>query len=206
VPGAAVRKSTLRFFNHWGLDPAQYPGLHLHVQPQAGKSAQAISIMVRIPEEVHILMRPEGGWIDVETLWHELGHGLSAVTTDPSLPVVDRELATAFNLSEAYAFLLQRMALSRPVLESVMGVPEETVATIVYYKDLKDLSVFRRYAAKFISEYEMFSNGDLTDGRPMPRPWPVSPAFTTSPRATCSIWCPSSTAPTTCWDGWGRRS
>ena len=35
-----------------------------------------------------------------------------------------------------------------------------------YYKDLKDLSVFRRYAAKFISEYEMFSNGDLSDGRP----------------------------------------
>jgi hypothetical protein len=31
---------------------------------------------------------------------------------------------------------------------------------------LKDLSVFRRYAAKFISEYEMFSGGDLSDGRP----------------------------------------
>jgi hypothetical protein len=60
--------------------------------------------MVRIPGEVHILMRPEGGWIDVETLWHELGHGLSAVATDPSLPAVDRELATTFNLSEAYAF------------------------------------------------------------------------------------------------------
>ena len=58
-------------------------------------------------------MRPEGGWIDVETLWHELGHGLSAVTTDPSLPAVDRELATAFSLSEVYAFLLQRMALSQ---------------------------------------------------------------------------------------------
>jgi hypothetical protein len=159
-------ESTMRFFNHWGLDPNQYPGLHLHVQPQAGKSAQAISIMVRIPEEVHLLMRPEGGWIDIETLWHELGHGLSAVTTDPSLPAVDRDLSTTFNLSEAYAFLLQRLALSRPVLESVMGVPEETVSTILYYKDLKDLSVFRRYAAKFISEYEMFSNGDLTDGRP----------------------------------------
>jgi hypothetical protein len=43
---------------------------------------------------------------------------------------VDRDLATTFNLSEAYAFLLQRLALSRPVLESVMGLPEETVSTI----------------------------------------------------------------------------
>ena len=159
-------ESTLRFFSRWGFDPAHHPGLFLEIRPAAGKSAQAISVMVRIPQEVHILMRPEGGWIDVETLWHELGHGLSAVATDPSLPVVDRELATAFNLSEVYAFLLQRMALSRPVLESVMGLPEKTVATMVYYKDLKDLSVFRRYAAKFISEYEMFAGGDLYDGRP----------------------------------------
>jgi hypothetical protein len=50
------------------------------------------------------------------------------------------------------------------VLESVMGLPEETVTTICYYKELKDLSVFRRYAAKFISEYEMFRR------RPVRRP------------------------------------
>ena len=122
--------------------------------------------MVGIPDEVHLLMRPEGGWIDIETLWHELGHGLSAVYTDPALPTVERELATSFNLSEVYAFLLQRMALSRPVLEEVFELPAEAVATIIYYKDLKDLSVFRRYAAKFISEYEMFNNGNLSDGDP----------------------------------------
>ncbi len=157
---------TLGFFDNWGIDSARLAGLHLDLRPTTGKSAQAISVMVRIPQEVHILMRPEGGWIDVETLWHEMGHGLSAVYTDPSLPVVARELATAFNLSEVYAFLLQRLALSRPVLSSVVGLPEKTVATIGYYKDLKDLSVFRRYAAKFISEYDMFSRGDLADGGP----------------------------------------
>ena len=149
--------TTLGFFESWGIDIARLPGLRLDLQPTTGKSAQAISVMVRIPQEVHILMRPEGGWIDVETLWHELGHGLSAVYTDPSLPVAARELATAFNLSEVYAFLLQRLALSRPVLSSVMGLPEKTVATIGYYKDLKDLSVFRRYAS---------SHGDLADGGP----------------------------------------
>jgi hypothetical protein len=159
-------ETMLAFLNRWGIDPTRHPGLHLDLKEATGKSAQAISIMVRIPGEVHILMRPEGGWIDMETLWHELGHGLAAVYTDPSLPLVDRELATAFNLSEVYAFLLQRMALSRPVLESVMGSARQAVSTIAYYRDLKDLSIFRRYAAKFISEYEMFSGGDLSDGRP----------------------------------------
>jgi hypothetical protein len=159
-------QETLVFFSRWGIAPENLPGLHLHIRPRAGQSAQALSIMVRIPDEVHLLMRPEGGWIDIETLWHELGHGLSAVCTDPKLPEVHRELATTFNLSEVYAFLLQRMALSRPILEAVLGLPPETVATIIYYKDLKDLSVFRRYAAKFISEYEMFAGGDLSDGAP----------------------------------------
>jgi hypothetical protein len=159
-------ESTLVFFSRWRLDPARHPGLHLDVRPTPGKSAQAISIMIRIPEEVHVLMRPEGGWVDVETLWHELGHGLAAVTTDAAMPMVDRELATAFNLSEVYAFLLQRIALSQPVMETVMGLSEKTIATICYYRKLKDLSIFRRYAAKFISEYEMFSGGDLADGRP----------------------------------------
>jgi hypothetical protein len=111
-------------------------------------------------------MRPEGGWIDVETLWHELGHGLSAVYTDPTLDAVSRELATTFNLSEMYAFFLQRMALSRPVLTSVMGLPEAKVETIGYYRQLKDLSVFRRYLAKFRCEYEMFASGNIGDGRP----------------------------------------
>ncbi len=157
---------TLGFFSRWGIDPQRHPWLHLHLQPQAGQSAQALSIMVRIPDDVHLLMRPEGGWIDIETLWHELGHGLSAVYTDPALPTVERELATSFNLSEMYAFLLQRMALSRPVLEEILGLSAETITTISYYKDLKDLSVFRRYAAKFISEYEMFAGGDLSDGQP----------------------------------------
>ncbi|BBO77541.1 hypothetical protein DSCW_49580 [Desulfosarcina widdelii] len=162
----ASPEETLIFFQRWNMDLSGYPGLHLDIRPAAGKSAQAITVMVTIPDEVYILMRPEGGWIDVETLWHELGHGLSAVYTDPVLSAVSRELATAFNLSETYAFFLQRMALSKPVLTSVMGLPETTVETIGYYRQLKDLSVFRRYAAKFRCEYEMFANGNIEDGRP----------------------------------------
>jgi hypothetical protein len=159
-------QDALDFFSRWGIDPRRLAGLHLHIRSQADQSAQALSIMVNIPDDVHLLMRPEGGWIDIETLWHELGHGLSAVFTDPALPAVDRELATTFSLSEVYAFLLQRMALSPPVLEKVWGLSTEAVTTISHYKELKDLSVFRRYAAKFISEYEMFTGGDLSDGRP----------------------------------------
>ena len=164
-PDAPV-KTTLSFFSHWGIDPNNFDGLNIDLDSLPGKSAQALTIMVSIPDEIHLLVRPQGGWTDIESLWHELGHGLSAAFCDRRLPLVVRELTTGFSLSETFAFLLQRLALSGPVLESVMGLDERTIDTIQRYRYLRDLSVFRRYAAKFISEYEMFSSGNLADGRP----------------------------------------
>jgi hypothetical protein len=152
------------FFDHWNIDLQNTPGLNLELGREAKKSGQAICFILQVPEEVYVIMKPEGGWVDLETLWHELGHGLSAVFTSPELSMVDRDMATSYSLSESFAFLLQNMALSSPFLEEFMGLNAEHADVISYYKTLKDLSVFRRYAAKFLAEYEMFSSGDLSDG------------------------------------------
>ena len=162
-------ESTLGFLDTWEIDPEAMANLHLELSSDCRKSAQGMSFLVHVPDEIYVLMRPEGGWIDLETLWHELGHGLSAAFTDPSLPEVDRNLATTFSLSEAFAFLLQRVALSRPFLTDVMGLSASAVDRLRYYQTLRDLSAFRRYAAKFISEYEMFASGQLADGVPYAR-------------------------------------
>ena len=154
---------TLNFFGHWGIDVSALPGLVLELDNDREKSAQAICIALRIPQEVYVLMKPEGGWIDIETLWHELGHGLAATFTAASIPIVDRELATSFALSEAYAFMLQDIAMSRPFLERWLRLPGDLVETLQYYKTLRDLAAFRRYGAKFLIEFEMFSTNDMTN-------------------------------------------
>ncbi|MFO7970544.1 MAG: hypothetical protein R6U40_02200, partial [Desulfobacterales bacterium] len=154
----------MRFFHHWNIDLDKTPGLTLELGRGSGKSAQAACFVLQVPEEVYILMRPEGGWIDLETLWHELGHGLSAVFTSPDLTMVDRDMATNYSLSESFAFLLQNLTLSRPFLNEYLGLESEACSTLIYHKVLRDLSVFRRYAAKLLSEFEMFSKGDLSDG------------------------------------------
>jgi len=154
------------FFACWKIDLDQTPGLYLELGSEAGKSAQAMCFILQVPEEVYILMKPEGGWVDLETLYHELGHGLSAVFTSPDLEMVDRDMATSFSLSESFAFLLQNIGISPPFLDEYLGLKPEDSETLYYYKVLRDLSVFRRYGAKFISEFEMFSRGDISDGRP----------------------------------------
>ncbi len=159
-------KKLITFFHYWQIDIENQPGLNLELGKEKEKSAQAICFILQAPEEVYVLMLPQGGWIDLETLWHELGHGLSAVFISPQLSIVDRDMATTFALSESFAFLFQNLAMSRPFLEDFIGLNPQDSERIYYYKVLRDLSIFRRYAAKFLVEFEMFSSGDISDGEP----------------------------------------
>ncbi len=167
-PGKALDALT-PFFKNWAIDLDKTPGLNLELGREEGKSAQAICLMLQVPEEVYVLIRPEGGWGDLETLWHELGHGLSAVFTSPGLSMVMRDMGTSFALSESFAFLNQNIVLSRPFLEESLGLSLDNSKILSYHKTLKELSMFRRYAAKFIIEYDMFMGGDLSNGEPYAR-------------------------------------
>ena len=164
-PDMTIEK-LIAFFHYWHIDIENLPGLNLEVGKEREKSAQAICFILQAPEEVYVLMRPEGGWIDLETLWHELGHGLSAVFMSPQLSIVHRDMAPTFALSETFAFLFQKLAMSRPFLEDFLGLKREDSEEIYYHKVLRDLSLFRRYASKFIAEFDMFSNGNMSDGKP----------------------------------------
>ncbi|AOY59937.1 hypothetical protein [Desulfococcus multivorans] len=166
-PSTAL-EDTLEFFSRWGFRLEDLPGLHLDMRTDK-QSAQALSVFVDIPDAIHILMRPQGGWIDLETLWHELGHGLSAVFTDSGLSAVIRNMSTNYSLSEAYAFLLQNAVMSRPFLTGYLEISPADADILHYYKSLRDLAAFRRYAARFLAEYEMFSGGNLADGDPYAR-------------------------------------
>ena len=159
-------EASMPFFDYWEIDLENTPGLNLEIEWEKEKSSQAISFILQVPEEVYVLMKPEGGWIDVETLWHELGHGLSAVFTSPGLSIVEKDLATSFSLSESFAFLNQNIVLSIPFLENYLGIAPADSEKMHYYKVLKDLSMFRRYAAKFLAEYAMYETGNLSDGQP----------------------------------------
>lgn len=157
------------FFRTWQIDLFQTPGLYLELGKDADKSAQAICFLLQVPEEVYVLMKPEGGWSDLETLWHELGHGLSAVFTSPDLDIADRDLATGFSLSESFAFLLQNMTLSPAFLTTALGLSQSAAENLHRYKTLRDMALFMRYGAKFLAEYEMFTSGDIASGEPYAR-------------------------------------
>jgi hypothetical protein len=139
-------------------------GLSLDIESSPRKGSQAMSFALSIPDEIHLVMNPQGGWIDLETLFHEMGHVLGHAFTSPDLPCVEKDFFTSNALSETYAFLLQNMCFSPSFLERNLGLSAAAIEAVSFHKALKDLSVFRRYVSKFLSEYQMFRGDDVGNG------------------------------------------
>ncbi|RLB16263.1 MAG: hypothetical protein DRG63_05555 [Deltaproteobacteria bacterium] len=154
----------MSFFRYWDMDLTGYPGIHMELGQAPEKSSQAICFILQVPEEIYVLMKPQGGWLDLESLGHELGHALFAANTAEGLPFVVKELSRSSSLTEAFAFLVQNVSMSVPFMTGGLGVDEEIASMLYYHKVLKDMSVFRRYAARFLAEYEMFGEEDLANG------------------------------------------
>jgi hypothetical protein len=163
-PNQIPLSNHLDFFDQWEIDAKNIPGLALDINHSPKKGAQAMSFALRIPDEIHVVMNPQGGWIDLETLFHEMGHALGHTFTSPDLSPWEKDFFTSNTLSESYSFLLQNMCFSPLFLERQLGLSSREIEEIAFYKALKDLSVFRRYVGKFLAEYEMFKKNEIADG------------------------------------------
>ncbi len=163
-PSDISLEEQLDFFDQWGIRVKDMPGIHLHIDHSPDKGAQAMSFALRIPDEIHLVMNPQGGWIDLETLFHEMGHTLSHALTSAELSFAEKDFFTSNTLTETHAFLLQNMCFSPVFLERALSLSPAAIEEITFFKALKDLSVFRRYVSKFLAEYEMFDKNDIGDG------------------------------------------
>ena len=160
--GLTIEKIT-GFFRKWGMDLAGNPALHIHSEGMPGR--QSYCIPVDIPGEVHVIVGPLHGWLDMESLFHELGHALSFIYTDPSLPPEEKDFYQSGALSEAFAFLFQRMCMSMEFLQEILGLSSENARTVSHAHTLKWLTLTRRYGAKLVIEVENFRLGRLEKGQ-----------------------------------------
>ena len=153
----------MSFFRKWGMDLVGNPALHIHSEGISGR--QSYCIPVDIPGEAHVIVGPLKGWLDMESLFHELGHALSFIYTDPALSPEEKDFFQSGALSEAFAFLFQRMCMSGEFLQEILGLSSENAQTVSRTHALKWLALTRRYAAKLVIEVENFRLGRLKKGQ-----------------------------------------
>jgi hypothetical protein len=137
-----------------GID-LESPGVILDAELRPTKSPRAFCAPVRVPGEVYLMISPQGGRDDTQTLLHEAGHTEHFAHVAASLPFERRQLGDN-SFTEAFAFLFQYLAEEPAWLEEVLGVD---AAPLAGYAQAVKLIFLRRYAAKLGYERRLHAAG-----------------------------------------------
>jgi hypothetical protein len=138
-----------------GIDIDAQSNVVLDAELRPTKSPRAFCAPVRVPDEVYLMISPQGGRDDTQTLLHEAGHTEHFAHVNPALGFERRFLGDN-SFTEAFAFLFQYLAEEPAWLEEVMGVDATPLAG--YAKAVK-LIFLRRYSAKLGYERRLHAPG-----------------------------------------------
>jgi hypothetical protein len=165
-PATTLEKMVRTTFSGLGFDLSSRKDVNIDASVYPAKSPDGICVGVDIPGEVHVLMKPLGGLIDVETLLHETGHAYFLSNFDPELPVEYRRLYRSTALDETFAFLFMDLAGNPHWLRKIAGMPGEESETLAELTRTKRMCLIRRYMGKFLAEKELAESGDIKDSGP----------------------------------------
>jgi hypothetical protein len=163
-PKDRLMRVVLKNLQEMGIDSPINNRLLIDLEDRKGKSPLSRCVPLRIPDEIHVTIKPMGGLSDYETVLHEIGHGLHFSFTDPSLPYPYRHLPRSFALTECFAFLLQNLTLDPYWLATYTDLSPEERNSLLFSKAMKLLCLIRRYIGKFMFELELFSKDNIDDG------------------------------------------
>lgn len=135
-----------------GLPFAQAPQIRIDAEARPGKHPRACCYAPRAPEDIHLIMKPQGGYEDLRALLHEGAQALHLAHMDPALPYEWRGLPRSYAAMESFAFLIEHLPENPLWLEHVMRVPKGAAERLGAWALLGNLFMLRRYVAKFSYE------------------------------------------------------
>jgi hypothetical protein len=143
--------STLRqTLSGMGISLEAQPNLRLDIEPRPLKSPRAFCAPIQIPEEVMLVIKPQGGQRDYSSFFHEAGHAEHFATVRSDVPFAFRHLGEKA-VSETYAFLFQHLIHDGLWLDGVLGYEGVEYRRFALFAKL---FLVRRYAAKLVYELE----------------------------------------------------
>ena len=148
-----------------GVDPAAGGRIRYDVGEREGKRARAFCAPVRVPDEVHLVLRPQGGAGDWRTLLHELGHALHFAHARADLPFEAR-WAGDHSVTEGFAMLLDHLLHDRGWLLRYTALDRARADDFLRSAAFEELHFLRRYAAKL--RYELALHGGEVPERELP--------------------------------------
>lgn len=161
----AMEREVRRQVTEMGVSPDADGRVQYDTVDRPGKRARAFCSPVRVPDVVHLVLRPHGGQNDWMTLLHELGHALHFANMDRSLPFEYRWLGDN-SVTEGYAMLFDHRLKDAGWLARYTGLGKDHIPRFLRSQGFEELHFVRRYAAKFIYETELHSGKVSWDALP----------------------------------------
>ncbi len=141
-----------------GWDVEAEGRIALDLEPRPTKWARAFCSVIRVPDEVALVVSRSGGWRDWYAFFHELGHAQHFARVDAALPFEDRALGD-YSVTEGYARLWDRLTTHPLWLDRYVGLRGAEQVEFVRLATLLDLLQLRRQAGKLLYEIELHRDG-----------------------------------------------
>ncbi len=135
-----------------GLDFALTPGLLLDADPFVNKDPRPACIPARVPDEVHLIVRPAPGREEVRMLLEQGGKATHAAHCDPAQPYEWRQLPYSDALPETFGILFGQLLHDPIWLEHVLRIPKAAAERAAATALLADLFFLRSTIARFTYE------------------------------------------------------
>ena len=157
-----IRELAETFFAGIGL-PVDSILARSDLYEKEGKNPHAFCIHIDREGDVRILCNLVNNETWMETLLHELGHGVYDLYLDPEVPYLLREPAHAFT-TEAIAMLFGRLSRNPAWMQAMLNLSDAQTAEIAAvsdkYAQLKQL-IFARWAmVMYAFEKQLYANPD----------------------------------------------
>lgn len=161
-----LERLALESFRGLGFDMARRGDVTLDVKSDPARNPDGICIGIDIPGNVHVLMKPVGGLIDVETILHETGHAFFLSNMDENLPLEFRRLYRSAALDETFAFLFMDLIDNPAWLERFTDLNGTQIADLRHVYSAKRLCLIRRHIGKFLAEKDLHESGTIKNTEP----------------------------------------
>lgn len=137
-----------------GLSLSERPNIRVDAEDREKKRPRAFCSAIRVPDDVVLCIRPQGGMDDYRALFHEMGHAQHFGNVSADCPFEFRYLGD-IGLSETYAFLFDHLPGNHSWLCRHFELAEEDLARITRLTSFHLLFMVRRYSAKLLYELEL---------------------------------------------------
>lgn len=141
-----------------GFPLDKIPTIFPDVEDRPQKDPRACVVPTRVPDEVHLVVRPTGGLSDYQAFLHEAGHALHYGLADASLPFTMRYTAPDNALTEIYSYVVERITHLPEWHMRHFGLSEDDARDVCSLTGFVDHSLFRRYGAKLAYEIEFWAD------------------------------------------------